>query len=245
MLVEMHSHLLYGVDDGAQTYDEMTALLRQAAENRISHIVCTSHITPGYKRFPAEDYLAHFAEGQRWCQENNPDMQLHIGSEIFYTEHTARLLNDGTVPSLGQTMAVLVEFHPTIKEKEIFDAAENLGRNGYRIVIAHVERYENLNRMERIRQLRDDLQCMIQMNSRSVLNSRKGLLGRHLERKLLDEGLVDFVSSDAHSAVSRPICLKQAHRFLMDHYDSRYADELCGENYIRFIGVDNDMEVLL
>ena len=72
MFVEMHSHVVYGVDDGAQSYDVMMGLLTQAANDGVSHIICTPHIAPGMKPFPFDTFYQHLDEGKKWCAVHAP-----------------------------------------------------------------------------------------------------------------------------------------------------------------------------
>ena len=230
MLIEMHSHVIRNVDDGPQDNTHMFALLAQAASQGTRHLICTSHITPGYKPFPNTEYLTGLQEATAWCVQNAPTLKLHIGSEILYTESTSRLLDEGYVPSLDQTMTVLVEFLPTASEKEIRNALQDLGTHGYTTVLAHVERYAHLHSLSTMASLKQEYGCYYQMNSRTVL-SQKDFLHRSLwTKKLLDHHLIDFVSSDAHGAHTRPMCLNEAHEYLASHYSKQEADALCGNN---------------
>lgn len=237
MLVEMHSHVIYGVDDGAQTYETMVGLLQQAVDSGVRHLVCTSHITPGFKEFPMDAYQRRLGEAQKWCRENAPELQLHTGSEVLYTKHASRLLGEGQVPTLNRTKLVLMEFFPDAKEKEIFDAVTDIGAYGYRVVLAHVERYEALRKRSQIEQLKDECGCYIQMNSRTVMGEHVGFFQRRWHRELLKHELIDFVSSDAHSLGHRPICLAEAHQVLTEQYGQAYADRLCGGNAASMLGL--------
>lgn len=230
MLIEMHAHVIRNVDDGPKDNDHMYALLRQAADTGVTHLICTSHITPGYQPFPNQEYLTGLQEAISWCKKNAPNMKLHIGSEILYTESTSRLLDEGYVPSLDQTMTVLVEFPPQATEQQIRNALQDLGSHGYTVILAHVERYIHLHKLSTMESIKQDYGCFYQMNSRTVL-SQNELLHRSLHtKKLLDHNLIDFISSDAHGAHTRPMCLNQAHDYLVTHYSQQQADALCGTN---------------
>ena len=238
-MVEMHSHVIYGVDDGAKDLSSMYTLLRQASDTGVHHLICTSHITPGYEKFPQETYLEHLEEAKAWCEKNAPAMKLHIGSEILYTESTGRMLDEGYVPSLDQTMTVLVEFMPEASESEIRHALEDLGSRGYKVILAHVERYVHLNRIRQLKDLKDECGCCYQMNARTVHNTKDHLLRRMHTLKILDSGLIDFISSDAHSPEHRPMSLDKAYDFLRSRYGADRADDLCGGNICRLLHLED------
>ena len=66
---------------------------------------------------------------------------------------------------------------------------------------------------------------------------KQGFFARRRSRKLLDEGLIDFVSSDAHNITTRSFCLASAHDWLTSRYGTEYADALCGKNIARLLGL--------
>ncbi len=234
-MVEMHAHVIWGVDDGPKTPDAMFQLLRQAAGAGADHLICTSHITPGYARFPREAYLGHFQQARDWCAANAPDLTLHTGSEILYTESAGRLLEEGAVPTLDGTRAVLVEFLPESSLSAIRGALEDLGSRGYQVILAHVERYVHLQSLKTLRDLKETCGCLCQMNSRTVWDARENLLRRHHIRRLLDGDLVDFVSSDAHSPDRRPVSLDRAYEALRQKSGPEKAAALCGGNIARLL----------
>ena len=238
MFTELHSHVIYGIDDGAKSPESMYALLQQASDTGVNHLICTSHITPGYSKFPQETYLSHFSEAESWCKQHTPKLHLHIGSEILYTESTGRLLDEGYVPSLDQTMYILVEFMPESTETEIRNAIEDLGSKGYEVIIAHVERYVHLHSLKTLRKLKQDCGCYYQINSRTVWNTKENFLQRHHINRLLDSDLIDFVSSDAHSPNHRPMSLDKAYAFLKEKYGLDKANALCGANINRLLQLD-------
>ena len=69
-LTDIHHHLLFGMDDGAQSAKEMHAMLRNAAEDRVSRIVATPHVTPGVERFDRKQYDLALKDARAYCEEN-------------------------------------------------------------------------------------------------------------------------------------------------------------------------------
>ena len=168
---DMHCHIIYGVDDGARTPEDMHGMLRLAAENGIDHIVCTSHITPGEAEFPARKYLEHLQEGQRYCDEQGLGIQMHLGSEILWTDMSPRMVHEGKVPTLDRSWCVLVEFWWDVEYSVMLKAARELGNEGMTVIFAHIERYKPLRSIERLRVLAEEYKVLLQMNGSTVIES--------------------------------------------------------------------------
>ena len=234
-LTDMHCHIVYGVDDGARSAEDMQAMLLAARDNQIDHIVCTSHITPGEQRFPAEDYVRHLQEGQRFCDENNLGIQLHMGSEILWTDMSPRMVHEGKVPTLDRSWCVLVEFWWDVEYSVMLKAARELGNEGMSVVFAHIERFKPLRNIRNIRELAEDYRVIMQMNCATIIE-KQGLLNDRWRNKVLEEGLVDLVATDTHNLSNRPNRLLRCHEVLTERYGEEYANRLCAENQHRLFG---------
>ena len=112
MFIDMHHHLIYGIDDGARGFAGTERMIRQAVENRVHAIITTPHMTPGLEPFPEEDYRTRLDEVQKWLQNQQIDLTLYPGAEVLYTPNTPHMLAEGRVPSLANSSLVLLEFLP-------------------------------------------------------------------------------------------------------------------------------------
>lgn len=228
MLVDIHQHLLYGVDDGSKTLGDAQAMLRRACEQGVTHLVLTPHATPGEEKFPAEECSYQFQELQVWCDQEELPILLYSGAEILYTDATVRALTDMTVPTLAGTRHVLVEFLPTVTWEELQGAARRLGSVGYSPVFAHVERYRCLRSLDRLAELHDDYQVITQVNANTFLR-KKGFLENRWLRMAMEEELIDVAASDAHGMSFRPCQLGECYREIKKTYGTDMARRLCVE----------------
>lgn len=236
-LIDLHHHVVYGVDDGPKTLQESLALLKMAERSGITHIVATSHASPAEWAFPKRAYLAHVGELREACRANGIGIQLYYGCEIFYSEVAIRQLQQRIIPTLAGTRYVLVEFEPSVRLDTICGAAQGFFSNGFRPVIAHCERYPALFRhLDTVEELKDDLGTSFQMNASTIIFDlpRKE---RKFRDAMLDRELVDFVATDAHSCEHRPPRLNEAYEWLSEHYDSAYAMELCCGNQAKILNL--------
>lgn len=242
-LIDIHQHLVYQMDDGPKTWEETEAMLRAAEEQGIQRIIATSHAFPGRVHFEYDGYLDKVNAINRFAKQKGWTIRLFPGAEIFYSSHALHKLDVDDIPTLAMSQYVLVEFYPEVKADELLHAMRELANGGYKPILAHVERYSCLqDKPEMLRELHY-LGVMIQMNARTVLESNGIFGGKRYIRKLLKEGVVDFVATDAHNTSSRPVCLRNAYEFLEKHYGREMADRLTWKNQLDILPeLDADVE---
>ncbi len=227
--VDIHQHLLYGIDDGPANALDMGQMLMQAYEDGISTIIATPHIAPGVKPFDPQTLLFRLKEARSFCEQKRLDIAVYLGGEILFTPHTVRYLKERRLPTLAGTRHVLVEFAPDIPFEDLREAVRALLRAGVLPVLAHVERYHCLtHRIQNAHELKQDYQVCFQVNCSSVLE-KKGFWESRFVRGLLEEEMVDFVATDAHNTSSRPVRMGEAYRVLEEKCGAGYARRVLGE----------------
>ena len=225
--VDLHHHLVYGVDDGARSFEDMQQMMLRAVSENVGDIVCTTHGTPGRRAFPMEVYQRHLEKARDWLRQEGLPLRLHSGCEVLYTDSAARLLKEGEFPTLADSWNVLVEFTPDTEFKRLCDAARLIGNAGYNVIFAHVERYQALRNLNHVRELRDEYDVYMQMNASTVV-MKKGFFFDRWVRHMLDEGHIDCVATDAHNITTRPCAMRLCHEMLKERYGLDVADEMCG-----------------
>ena len=221
-MIDIHCHVLYGVDDGAQTLDDTRALLSQAYEQGVKTIIATPHQRKGRFEASRATIERHFEAIQALAQEIGPDLTLHLGTEVFYSNSMLDRLEQGQILTLAGSDYVLVEFDYGLAYREIVRAIRAIQLLAYDVVIAHKK-----------------LGCYIQVNAASLLPI--GLFDRHKvlkkrARQLLDAGLIDIIASDAHSIDRRPYHMAEAYAVVVKKYGLDYAHRLFVTNPEKIIG---------
>ena len=234
MMIDMHHHLIYGIDDGAKSFEGTEKMIRDAVKNQISVIVTTPHITPGQEPFPYDAYKAHLEETRNYLKAQGIPLTLYTGAEILYTPNTCYMLMDGKVPTLAGTQYVLVEFSPDDTYQYILDALNHIASAGYIPVIAHAERYECLKKPDQLRRLRRECGALIQMNAKTVIRKHTFFRERYI-RRILKEGLVDFISSDSHDMPGRANHMLEAYERLREDLGEEQAEKLTWGNANRIL----------
>lgn len=195
---DIHCHVLPLVDDGAETMEMVLDMLRIAAGEGIRKIILTPHQKADRKCVTPEGIVRRMGCLQEEAFKREIPIKLYPGNEIFYRHGLGELLEMGKIRTLADSRYILVEFLPGEDFSYIRDALSRLVSFGYWPIAAHVERYLNVVRdLRKAEELKEDTGCYFQVNSASVLG-RHGMGERTVTRKLLKQGLIDFVGTDAH-----------------------------------------------
>lgn len=230
--VDIHSHFLYGVDDGAKTKTDMEVMLDAAHADGVTSIFFTPHVTPGVYPLKSKLIKKRLKEARMYCRSKGYEMDLFAGAEIMYTPALERFALEGRLPSLADTDTILLEFVPDISYKEMEAAVGMLERSGYDVIIAHVERYACLYRRHNAYRLKEKHDVSYQMNCSSILKG-KGFLKDHRMNKWLKDEIIDYVATDSHDLKKRPPLMSAAHSLLRQKYRKAYADKLVGRRSAR------------
>ena len=229
--IDIHHHLLYDVDDGAQNLQMSLMMAQRAYDGGTRIILATPHVTPGVEFIDEEKFRRRLEDVRAACRKDDMDLRILMGAEILYPDMTCRLLSEGRVPTLAGTEYVLVEFMPGVRFDALYKALEGILRAGFLPVVAHVERYACLaSSPRRANLIKDELEgVLFQMNNSTILGGRGFFSDLHT-RRLLDEGLIDITASDAHNLRERPTRMREAYEKLKEEYDGVYAGNLTGAN---------------
>ena len=222
MYTDIHCHVIWGVDDGADTFEETQELLRAAKKDGIDRIIVTPHVTPGVYAFPEETFQEHFAQAEAFIAEEGLGISLYQGAEILYTDNTPRLLQDGQTRTMLGGRYAMIEFSPTDSWEHIDGALQRVFRVGKIPIIAHMERYPAIKSLKQVQELRKRYQALVQINART-LTRKQPLFRRKYFDGLFEEGLVDFVATDVHAMPGRETCMTAGMEALAQKYGQETA----------------------
>ncbi len=225
MYADIHSHVIWGVDDGAETKEETIWMLRAAVADGIDTIICTPHMTPGVYEFPEETFRAHFREAEEYIAQEKLNLKLLQGAEILYTDSTPRLIREGKAATLAGSRYALIEFSPTHTKEFIFNAVQKIAGTGTIPVIAHMERYPAIGKTDEARELKRRFRALIQINARS-LTRKQPFFRRKFFDSLFREGICDFIATDTHSMEGRGTCMTAGMNAVKEKYGEKTAERL-------------------
>lgn len=233
-MIDIHAHLLPGVDDGPASWEEALAMLRLAVADGIEAMVATSHSMPdGEYANPRAKLLPLIDELRDRARDAKLPIEVHAGAEVYLTPDIAQRVQAGELLTYGDARRyVLVEFPQAEIPTFATDALFQLQIAGMTPIIAHPERnVEVMRHPERLLEL-VERGVLAQVTASSFSSSGPA---RETADLLLTANAVHFVASDAHGATRRRPRLSQAAAYLQELLGKPEADRLLRENPQRML----------
>lgn len=229
MRIDIHAHVLPGVDHGAKDWDISLEMLAKSARCGVKTIIATPHHFPWEQNVAGKEICQLCKEAKERIQEKyGLLMEIYPGNEIYYSTETIERLKEGKALTLAGSCYVLVEFDQEDSYQTICRAVRELRYNQYIPIIAHVERYHCLNCVERLERLKE-MGALLQVN---VSSFQGGLFDARSNKtkKWLKEGIIDFLASDMHDLVERPPLSKDRLKWIQKKLHPQYQDKLLYSN---------------
>lgn len=227
-MIDLHCHLLPGIDDGPATLAESMAMARMAVADGITTSVVTPHIHPGRYDNTREQIERSLHAYRQALAGAGVALTVHMGAEVRVSMESLALLLRGQVPFLGTDRGwrvLLLELPHGGVPVGSLQLVEKLVQMQIRPLLAHPERNKGfLDSPQRIEPFLA-AGCWLQLTAGSVTGAF-GKASQKLAHQLLDDASVRVVASDAHNLGSRPPVLSQAHAFIAQHWGEDLADDL-------------------
>lgn len=235
-IIDCHIHILPGVDDGAADIEMALAMLRIAAENQIGSMILTPHNHAGRHSVSPESQMRRIKALAQAGLEVGIPISLYPGNECYYDETLLQRLQDGRVMTMAGSNYLLVEFSPTEDYRVITNGLRSLSYHGYRVILAHVERYACIVGHPAYAEELVRSGVYLQVNASSVVPN---LFGNHqiqrLVRGLLDDHLICMIGTDAHRHHGRAPYMNECAAYLSRRYDTDYVKDLLHNHAMQVI----------
>ncbi|MEJ5167192.1 MAG: CpsB/CapC family capsule biosynthesis tyrosine phosphatase [Thermoanaerobaculia bacterium] len=228
-MIDIHCHILPGLDDGAKTMEETLEMLHIAKEKGITDIVATPHIYPEFYFPEMEKIFQIFGE----VKEKVDGINLYLGTDIHFCPETLKYLREGRALTINNGNYVLIEPPEFFSEGELLQMLFQIRGEGYRPVITHPERYQIFREKKTLLFKIVEQGNFLQLTSASI-TGYFGETVQNFSKELIKEKIVHIIASDAHSPRRRI-------PFLKDAYDK--VSEWAGESYSLYLQ-DNARRVL-
>ncbi len=235
--VDLHTHILPSVDDGADSIQEALEMLDMAYNNGTTHIVLTPHYLTGDSRSTGKSkskLISSFEKFKDTAAEEYPKLNLYFGAELFSVNNIDEVISDDQVIPINGGKYVLLEFGFRDTLPRALSVAEKLLSAGYIPLIAHPERYSFIQNNPRDIIPFLEKGALLQVNVSSIAGM-SGRLAQDVALSFLENGLATAVASDAHDVAHRAPDLSEAYSFVFSEFSRRYAEELFFENPLAII----------
>lgn len=197
-MTDTHSHILFNIDDGSNNIEESIAILKEMAEVGFKHVILTPHYIEGTEySAPNEEKDIKFALLEKRIKEENLDITIHLGNEIFLHNNLIASIEGAKCYGLNKSNYLLVElpFHNQIRG--LIDILYEFKVKGYTPIIAHPERYAYLqDNPDLVDKLKEE-GTLFQCNYSSILGYYRKDAER-LMKYMLKKHYVDYLGTDIH-----------------------------------------------
>ncbi|MEB8131391.1 tyrosine-protein phosphatase [Mammaliicoccus sciuri] len=205
-MVDIHNHILVGIDDGPESLKDAIALLRQAKKQGINDIVVTPHhLHPKYEN-TFDTVTESIEELNKIDEIANLNLQLYPGQEIRLSDQILQDIEQHKIYGINYTKYLLIELPsnevPHYTKKLLYE----IQNKGFVPIIAHPERNKAITR---------DINLLYELINNGALSqvtasSLNGELGKNLQKisiKMIEHNLIQFIASDAHHVINRPFAM--------------------------------------
>ncbi len=212
-MIDMHTHILPRIDDGAKDSTMSAFMLKKEAEQGVKTVVLTSHYY-GRKHGPAHFLERRSASFERIKDKIPEGMEVRLGAEVHFTGVNVAEHEELCKLAIEGTKYILIEFPFTEKwTYELLDKlAEFIGETGYTPIIAHVERYREVQKRPAYLSELMEMGCLLQVNTQAFLNKRD----KKLAYALLKKGMVHCIGTDTHDMDARAPIYAEAENAVKD-----------------------------
>lgn len=210
-MIDLHCHLLPGIDDGPGSMDESLALAQFSVDRGITHSILTPHIHPGRWNNEALSIRASMDTFKKALADKNIPLKVGMSGEMRVSLEALQMVASHQVPFLGKwgsNYVVLLEMPHSHIPTGMLQMIQWMMQRNIRPLIAHPERNKDiLRRLDKIQPL-VDAGCLFQVTAGSIAG-RFGSTARDRARQLLEMGVVTVLATDSHNLKRRPPSLDE------------------------------------
>lgn len=230
-MIDIHAHIMPGIDDGAETMRVAIHMLRIAMEKGVHTIAVTPHcnIEDLYENYYDESFYEQFQQLKAEIAKERMPIRIVPGMEVYASEWVPELLRRRRIITLNGSRYLLIEFSNQKDLALINFTINELVVLGYIPIIAHPERYPYVQKTPYMVTQWLERGCLLQINKGSIMGS----FGRHARNTalyMLKRNMVSFIASDAHSSLLRNTDMSSVYSFISNNFSTELAHTLMEVN---------------
>ena len=226
-MIDVHSHLIFGVDDGCKTIDESIDILKGLYNMGITDTIITPHyINETNYVSPKLTNLKKLVEIKERLIKENININVYLGNEVYIDKQISQCVKQNKICTLNNTEYILIELPMSGIYTDYIDIFSNLINEGFKVILAHPERYTAFqNDFNKVYELKD-IGVLFQCNLGSILGEY-GKEAKKTIKRLLKEDLIYMIGTDIHHRKDKYDLLEKAKKKYKKYLsDERIADIL-------------------
>ena len=241
-MVDLHSHLIWDIDDGAKSKKMARNMLRQAYLGETKKLVLTPHYLPGYYEVPIDKVKERKQDLENLIKEENLNIEVYVGQEVYFSNKILENLEEGLIGTINNSKYMLIELNiKNFSLQEVTDVLYELQLKDIVPIIAHPERYNIfIKKPSLINELIDE-GLLFQLN----IGSLTGEFGKDVKKTaeiFLKNKIYSFIGSDAHRDKNRNPDMSRGIELLKEidknyfEYIKDNAERVLENEEVEFIG---------
>ncbi len=235
--IDVHAHIIPGMDDGPKTIEESIQMLQKAYEEGFTTVIATPHCSKGFRGYSSDDVIYHCNLLDQYAKQKlSSEFQVLPGQEVYYSEESLQLIRSEKIVPLAKSKYVLLEFETNIPYSQLLRGLREVSMSPYAVVLAHIERYACLQEFKNLKEIRE-MGVLTQMNY-SDIGGKWYQPNTTWCRNCLKKGYVDFLGTDVHDAFTRTSKLTPALKWMQKKLDSNYIQNLVNLNAKKFLLIE-------
>ena len=209
-MIDMHSHIINGIDDGSKSIEMTINMLKKAEQSGTTDIIATPHFMRGRFEVEYNEVLKKVEELKEISRENNIDINIYAGQEVYYSRKLLEYYNDKIIGTINNSKYMLIEL-PMLEFniEEVINTIYELQIRGITPIIAHPERYKPFIKKPSMINALIKEGMLFQLNAGSIA----GDFGKDVKKtatKYLENNIYSFIGSDGHRDRGRDTDMKEA-----------------------------------
>ena len=233
-MIDIHSHILFGIDDGSKNIETSIEILKDAVDNGVTDIILTPHYIED------SDYSCNNIDKEevfdilkQRVKAENININLYLGNEIFINDNISKYIEEKEIAPLNYSKYILVELPMGRMSNNTKNIFFELIREGYTVILAHPERYRYMQKDDKKLEELLDMGILLQGNYRSLF----GYYGKDAKkalRKYIKNKWISFLGSDIHR--NDGYNLKKLEKSILKlSKDQTYTDDIMFRNAEKII----------
>lgn len=229
-MIDIHNHLLYGIDDGSLSLEDSIDVLKDLEKCGYTDIILTPHyITCSRYTSSKKDNLNLLEKLKKEVKKDKININLYLGNEIFMDDDIVELLKRGIISSLNDTKYLLIELPMNGEYPNYQEVFSFIQSKGYKVILAHPERYLSFQEdFDLIYEL-SDMGLYFQCNLESIIG-RYGSHAKKVITRMLKENMVSYLATDIHHKKSDYSTFSDAKKEILKYISEEEFDKLTKDN---------------